>query len=144
MMRCLLASPFVLFAVLGCRTAERPFTDNSKDPELYAQDVKQIAHDAIQRARQSREPADQLQTLVTELEGQESNSRPVGSHKPTYAELLTATKQLIEECKKANGKPANLSARLDALKLVADKLPGQVQVGREEPKSKEKKDPSKD
>ena len=122
----------------GCGSGERPFTDNSKDPDLYARDVKQIALDAVQTARRSREPADQIQTLVNELEGQETNNRPLGSYKPIYTELLTAAKQLLDECKKANGRPANLPARLDALKQTAEKLPGQVQLGREEPKPKNK------
>ena len=122
----------------GCGQTERPFTDNSNDADLYAQDVKQIALDAIQRARRSREPADQVQTLVSELEGQSANNRPIGAHKPIYAELLTAAKQLAEECKKANGKPADLPSRLDSLKQIAEKLPGQAQLGREEPKPKNK------
>ncbi|QDU19471.1 hypothetical protein [Urbifossiella limnaea] len=126
----------------GCGSSEKPYTDNSKDPDLYAQDVKQIAVDAIQRARRSREPADQLQTIVTEIEGQSANNRPVGSHQPVYTELLTAAKQLQGDCNKANGRPADLSTRLDGLKKIADKLPGQVQLGRgEEPKAK---DPARD
>src|SRR6266542_19793 len=120
-------------ALSGCRPSDRPFTDNSKDADLYAQDVKQIALDAVQRARRSREPADQIQTLVSELESQEANNRPMGSHKPTYTELLTAAKQLAEDCKKAHGRPADLSARLDALAKIAEKLPSQVQLGRGEP-----------
>ena len=122
----------------GCGQSERPFTDNSQDADLYAQDVKQIALDAIQRAKRSREPADQMQTIITELEGQVANSRPVGAHKPIYAELLTAAKQISEDCKKANGKPADLMPRLDSLKLIAEKLPGQAQLGRDDGKSKNK------
>ena len=33
---------------------------------------------------------------------------------------------LLADCKKANGKPANVATRLDALKVIAEKLPGQV------------------
>jgi hypothetical protein len=121
--------PFLVatLALSGCGPAERPFTDNSKDPELYALEVKRIALNAVQTARRSREPADQIQTLVTELESLESNSRPVGSYKPIYDELLATAKPLLEDCKKANGKPANLTSRLDELKKIAEKLPGEVQ-----------------
>ncbi|MFO0797454.1 MAG: hypothetical protein U0804_08240 [Gemmataceae bacterium] len=141
--------PFVLLVALapaalalGCGPSEKPYTDNSKDPELYAQDVKQIAMDAIQRARRSREPADQLLTLATEIEGQGGNNRPVGQYQPVYAELLGATKSLMDDCRKSNGRPGDLSTRLDSLKKIAEKLPGQVQTGGEDAKAK--KDPNKD
>ena len=35
--------------VSGCGTTERPFTDNSKDADLYATDVKQIAYSTVAR-----------------------------------------------------------------------------------------------
>jgi hypothetical protein len=135
-----LASLFLASLLLpGCGKSERPFTDNSKDPDLYAQDVKQIVLDAVQRARGSREPADQLQTIVTEIESQPVNNRPVGSHKPVYDELLASAKALMADCQKAGGRPADLSSRLDALKKIAEKLPGQVQLGRDvEPKAAKK------
>lgn len=117
-------------ALSACGQSEPPYTDNSKDADMYAQDVKQIAMDAIQRAKKSREPADQIQTLVSEIESQAANHRPVGSHKATYDELLTLAKEFVGECKAASGKPANMSARLDAMTKVADRLPGKVQLGR--------------
>ena len=112
---------------MGCGTTERPFADNSKDADLYALDVKQIAFGTVARGKRSRETADQIQVLVTELESLASNHRPIGTHAPIYADLLSAAKPLLEDCKKANAKPANLVSRLDALKLIAEKLPGQVQ-----------------
>ncbi len=116
--------------VSACGPAEAPYTDNSRDADLYATDVKQIAMDAIQRAKKSREPADQIQTLVSEIEGQGANNRPVGSHKATYDELLKLAKEFISECNAAGGKPANLTVRLDVLMKIAERLPGQVQLGR--------------
>jgi hypothetical protein len=126
MSRCLafLLAPLLL---AGCGSPDRPFTDNSKDADLYAADVKQIAYSTVSRAKRSREPADQVQVLVTELESQESNNKPAGPHKAVYGDMLAAAKLLLEDCKKANGKPANLNSRLDAIKVIADKLPGQVQ-----------------
>jgi hypothetical protein len=118
-------------ALSGCGPSEPPFTDNSKDADLYAADVKQIALDAVQRARRSREPADQIQTLVSELENQESNSRPVGPHKAIYSELLNLSKEFIKECNSGGGKPANVGPRLDSLAKLAERLPGQVQLGRQ-------------
>ena len=114
----------------ACGPAEAPYTDNSKDADLYAQDVKQIAVDAIQRAKKSREPADQIQTLVSEIECQSATNRPVGSHKATDDELLKLAKEFISECKAAGGKPANMAARLDSMAKIADRLPGKVQPGR--------------
>ena len=116
--------------VSACGPAEAPYTDNSKDADLYATDVKQIAVDAIQRAKKSREPADQIQTLVSEIEGQGANNRPVGSHKATYDELLKLAKEFISECKAAGAKPGNMAARLDSLAKVAYRLPVKVQLGR--------------
>ena len=121
--------PFLLAPLMlsGCGSSEKPFTDNSKDADLYAADVKQIAYDTVTMAKRSREPADQIQQLVTEIESQGANSRPVGSHKSVYDELLTAAKSLMDDCKRVNGKAANLGPRLDALKKIADKLPGTPQ-----------------
>lgn len=123
----LLAS--LLLAGCGPR---RPFTDNSQDADLYAQDVKQMAYDAVAKAKRSREPADQIRTLVLEIERQETNRKPVGPHKAIYAELLAAAKPLLEDCEKAaGGKPANLASRLDSLQKIAEKLPGKVQTSKE-------------
>jgi hypothetical protein len=117
--------------LLGCGSG-KPFTDNSQDAELYAQDVKQIAYGAIAKARRSREPADQIRTLVREIEQQGPNRRPVGPHRPTYEALLAAAKPLMEECEKAaGGKAANLASRLDSLQKIAEKLPGKVQLSKE-------------
>src|SRR4051812_30051229 len=103
----ILALLSVSLVLSGCGPSERPFTDNSKDPDMYAKDVKQIALDAVQRARRSSEPADQVQTIISEIEGQSANNRPVGSHKPLYDELLAASKKFVEDAKKTDGKPAN-------------------------------------
>jgi hypothetical protein len=132
MPRLLRLLPFLLLtlAIPACGPSEAPYTDNSKDPDLYAQDVKQIAMDAIQRAKKSREPADQIQTLVSELESQQSNSRPVGSHKAIYDELLGLAKEFVSACNASGGKPANMTARLDAMTKVAERLPGKVQLGK--------------
>src|SRR4051812_41114071 len=101
----LLALLLVSMLLTGCGSGGRPYTDNSRDADLYAQDVKTIALGAVQRAKRSREPADQIRVLVTEIQDQESNRRPVGSHKPIYTELLATARTLMEDCEKANGKP---------------------------------------
>ena len=75
---------------------------------------------------------------MNEIESQEANNRPVGSHKPTYTELLTLAKQFVDECKNAKGKPDNMGVRLDSMAKVAEKLPGQAQLDREDPKPKTK------
>jgi hypothetical protein len=126
----------ILSLILGCLLLSgcgpsKPFTDNSGDADLYAQDVKQIAFNAIDKAKRSREPGDQIRTLVSEIEQQGPNRRPVGSHKPTYDELLAAAKPLLADCEKAGGKPANLVPRLDSLQKIAEKLPGKVQISKE-------------
>lgn len=116
---------FIVFLIAGC-SGEPSFTDHSQDQDRYAKDVKQLAINAIEQANKSREPGDCLLPLVTELADQVELNRPVGSHKPTYDEMLALAKPLAEECN--NGKPANLAARLGQLKKLAEKLPGEVQM----------------
>ena len=113
-----------LIALAGCQTSERPSKNDSQDPEVYARDVKKIAFGAVQGAKKSREPADSLAGLVTELSEQGNIHRPIGSYGPIYAELLALSKSLLADCQAANGKPSDLAPRLNAIQTVAEKLPG--------------------
>lgn len=117
----------MLVFLSGCG---RSYTDNSNDPEAYARDIKEVALNAVNAARKGRESADSLRTLVRELQNQEKISRPVGSYKATYDELLGLALPLMEDCEKARGRVANLNPRLDALKKLADGLPGVVQLNK--------------
>lgn len=111
----------------GC-AGEIPYTDNSADPESYAQDVKYLVLDRVEAAKKSREPADQISVILLELEG--SPNRPKGSYGDIYAELLTEARQIVEECERANGRAPGLDAKLANLAKIAEKLPGTVDISR--------------
>ncbi len=110
----------------GCVAPEStvPFTNNSQDTTAYALTVKQAVSDQVTVAMTSSEPADQLAALASMLEL--SENRPQGEHEPIYLEILAAAQKLSQECAAANGKPKGLAESLNALKAIADKLPGTV------------------
>jgi hypothetical protein len=119
----------ILVLIVGCDGGKPKFEDHSQDPERYANSVKELALNATYKAARSREPGDMLLPLVTELQDQDTNRKPVGNYKPVYTELLTKTKSLVEDCDKANGgRPSSLSGKLNEIEAVAKKLPGEVQI----------------
>jgi len=121
---CLTLSLFTMMLV-GCGGGESlPYTDNSKDPESYAKDVKLITIQAVRGARASSEPIDSLDPLVAELES--SNKRPVGSYQATYTEVLALAKEARDACAAANGKPSGLEGMLKKLEQSVESLPGEV------------------
>lgn len=129
MRRLMLYFPLVFLAALvGCGGgSDLPYTDHSKDPEAYARNVKALVLGVAADAKTSREPADDLASIVTELE---QKDRPRGSYGPIYDELLTNARTLQEECARASGRPSGLDRRLDELAKIAQQLPGEATVGR--------------
>jgi hypothetical protein len=121
---------FALLAGAGCGSSQ-PTVNNSQDPEAYARDVKQLVYDVVESAPQSREPADQIALVVTELE---QTDRPRGNYANTYTQLLTTAKEIQAECEKSGGKPSNLPTRLAQLKKIAQALPGDVKANKAEKK----------
>ncbi len=113
---------FAIAWVCGCG-GTKSTVDNSQDPDAYARDVKQLVFTQVSEAAKSREPADQMATVIAELE---QVDRPQGSHKATYASILSTAKEIEADCKKANGRPANLTAQLAKLKKLSDALPGTI------------------
>jgi hypothetical protein len=115
---------FALLLLVGCK----PTVNHSQDPEAYAKDVKQIVYNQVASAAKSREPADQMQSIITELE---QKDRPHGNYKGTYAELLSTAREIHADAKKVDGRPSNLMPRLNKLKQTAESLPGQVDLSTE-------------
>jgi hypothetical protein len=120
-----------ILAATGC--AGKPPVDNSQDPDAYARDVKQIVFTQVAAASKSREPADQVATIVAELQ---QTDRPRAKYEGTYDKLLTLARAIKADCEKAKGRPDNLAARLNELKATAQTLPGEVPKSAEdEPKA---------
>jgi len=108
----------VVLLALGCRH-ELPYTDNSKDAELYAQNVRSLVLGLVETARASNEPQIQIKLIVTELS---HDDRPFGPYKDVYSELLTASRTILDRCQPGNGKP-DIRKELDQLTSAARKLP---------------------
>ncbi len=114
--------PLLCLAVLVAAGCAKPPVDNSQDPDAYARDVKQLVLTQVGAASKSREPADQIATVVTELQ---QTDRPRGKYQDTYDTLLTLAQGIKADCEKAKGRPDNLTARLDEMKKLAQSLPGE-------------------
>lgn len=108
----------VLLIALGCRQ-ELPYTDNSKDADLYAQNVRTLILGLADTARGSSEPQTQIGLIVTELS---HDDRPVGPYKDVYAELLNTSRTILDRCQPGAGKP-DIRKELDQLTSLARKLP---------------------
>jgi hypothetical protein len=118
----------ILF-VAGCGRSSMPYTDHSRDATAYAKDVKELVIDHVQLAKKSREPADMLAPIVSELE--QMRERPTGEHKSIYEELLETARQLLEACQQVDGRPPGLEKQLDQLVAMVDRLPGEVNIAPE-------------
>lgn len=125
MMRSMISFSIVLMAV-GCGGSEMPYTDSSRDASAYARDIKQLVISSATTARRSKEPADDLLGVVSELEN--NSKRPLGDHAATYTELLGIAKRIHVACEQANGRPPGLEKDLDELIVAAEKLPGEVKI----------------
>lgn len=113
-----------LACCVGCGKAERPYTDNSRDPESFAADVKTVVLDHVALARRSKEPADELQQVVNFLA--DRAKRPQGNYAELYDKLFAMAEQIHQACEAAGGKSATLTQQLAELEELAETLPGRV------------------
>jgi len=120
----------VLF-LLGCGGggSSVPYTDHSRDPEAFAKTTKQMIFDVIDDARNSREPAESLEAIVDKFEGR-FDQLPVGDYRPIYEEIHALATELYEACEAIDGPTPDLNARLAEMQTMAEKLPGDAQMGR--------------
>jgi hypothetical protein len=108
---------FIALIALGCRH-ELPYTDNSHDAELYAQNVRTLILGLADTARGSSEPQTQIRLIVTELS---HDDRPLGPYKDVYTEVLATSKTIIDRCQP--GARPDIRKELDQLTSLARKLP---------------------
>jgi hypothetical protein len=108
----------ILLIALGCRH-ELPYTDNSKDADLYAQNVRTLILGLADTARGSSEPQTQIKLIVTELS---HDDRPFGPYKDVYTELLGTSRTILDRCQPGQTKP-DIRKELDQLTSLARKLP---------------------
>jgi hypothetical protein len=120
----------LLLVTIGCGSGQSvSYTDNSKDPEAFALTVKQMTLDAIEDAKSARDPADKLRVIVSTFESRlDSGLLPVGGYKDIYDELYQKANALFEACDQVEGRTSDLNSRLEEIKLVADRLPGNIKA----------------
>lgn len=99
------------------------YTDDSRDAEKYATNVKQVVVTQVSDARTSREPADDLSVITSILR----NDGPRGNYGDVYDRLLAIVEPLEEACEQADGPTGDLPQKLDELLAIADELPGEVE-----------------
>lgn len=122
-MRLFLCLSVLIF--VGCgQSGQRPYTDHSRDPAAFALDVKQVVVNSVEDAKTSREPEDEISNIVDLLD--DLSRQPTGDYRETYDQLLSLAREIHAACEAANGRPADLSARLNDLLALADQLPGTV------------------
>ncbi len=111
----------LMLAAAGCAGSHAAYTDHSRDPQAYAQDVKELVADHVELARRAREPADMLAPIVSELE--QLDERPAGENREFYETLLAAAREVLDACEQMDGRPARLDSQLDHLLSLLAQLP---------------------
>lgn len=111
----------IVLAVLmvSCGRKELPFTDNSKDAELYAQNVRGLVLELAQAARNSSEPRAQVNLIVKELS---QKDRPAGEYREIYSQMLAVSQKTLDRCPPSGGR-APIGPELDELAALARRLP---------------------
>jgi len=105
--------------MVSCGRKELPYTDNSKDAELYAQNVRALVLELAQAARNSSEPRVQINLIVKELS---QNDRPTGEYREIYRQMLAVSQKTLDRCPPSSGR-APIGPELDALAALARRLP---------------------
>lgn len=115
----------------GCGGDNRPFVDNSKDPQAFALTVKQMLIDSIADAKDAKEPGDTFEALVQVFDGKlDGNQLPVGDYLEIYREVWQTSQEFAKKCADVDGRPSDLNAGLDKLKSLAERLPGETKAAR--------------
>jgi hypothetical protein len=105
--------------MVSCGRKELPYTDNSKDADLYAQNVRALVLELAQTARNSSEPRVQINVIVKELS---QNDRPAGDYRQVFSEMLAVSQKAMDRCPPSGGK-GQISKELDELMALARRLP---------------------
>ncbi len=103
----------------GCGRHELPYNDNSRDSDLYAQNIRTLVLALADTARSSGEPQLQINVIVKELS---QDDRPVGQYKQIYSDLLATSRKILDRCPPGAARP-DIRKELDELTSLARKLP---------------------
>ena len=114
---------FSLLALAGC--GGEPVIDHSRDPEMFAIDVKELVATSVADARTSDEPADALWGIVDYLA--ELGRHPTGQHRNVYQQIHALASEIYADAQDVDGRPPDLDERLDELWALAEQLPGDVE-----------------
>ncbi|WP_010585761.1 hypothetical protein [Schlesneria paludicola] len=104
---------------VGCGRNELPFTDHSRDPELYAKSARAIVENNCKAARKG-DPAIHLAPVLQELE---RNDRPVGPRKEIFAELRRVCREAVDMIRASEGNRPSIQRHLDEMIELASQLP---------------------
>lgn len=104
---------------IGCGRKELPFTDHSRDPDLYAKSARAIVENNCKAARKG-DPSVHLAPVLQELE---RNDRPVGSRKAIFAELRRICREAVDVIRANEGKRPDIKRHLDEMIELAGQLP---------------------
>lgn len=114
----------LLCSTLGCGPSELPFTDNSKDSDAFALDMKTLVLNTTTHLKNSKDQAATLSGVVSALSG--LDACPTGEYLTTYKEIHSLASALMAELEK--GKPADFDAKIKAIADLANKLPGDAKI----------------
>jgi hypothetical protein len=116
------AFPLVLLLTLvasGCGREEPPFVDNSKDPELYACNMRRVVLMLVNRAR-GGDPASQIGILAAELN---KTDRPLGTYREIFLEMQEKVNDAAVTCRHYQTSRPPIDRQLDELAALAESLP---------------------
>ncbi len=113
-----------VLALIGC--GGEAVVDHSRDPQMFAEDIKELTAQSVAEARTSSEPADALFNLVDMLA--ELGSQPTGQHLSVYQDIRGLASEIYEDARAVDGRPDGLEERLDRLWALAEQLPGRVEI----------------
>jgi len=116
----------LVMSLTGCgQGTSVPYTDNSRDPEALATNIKQLVFTVAYEARTAREPADQLAWIVDAFDPKKGKM-PIGNYGSIYDELVAVASELHQACESADGRAPDLNSGLEKLEEIAGQLPGDV------------------
>jgi hypothetical protein len=120
----LLVTVLSALAYAGC---SKPKLD-SQTPDYYARDIKRDVHNFVQAAKTNPKIAGQEGAILLEkLEAYPT--QPVGDYEEIYAQLAAKCKELVEAANR-KAPAAEISAKLNQLAALANKLPGDLTESR--------------
>lgn len=116
----------LLGCFVGCQ--DNSVVDHSRDPDRFAESVKELVSITVADARESGEPADALSALVEELSDEELSYRPTDGYLEIYKEIQSIALSSYERAEAVDGAPPGLEDDLNRMVDLAEGLPGDLGV----------------